>query len=371
MTHTLTRISRALMILTVVVALLGGLGSGLARLGWQTDALSRDWMMMHGALMISGFLGTLICLERAVALSTRVRWAMLVPAINALGALLLLLQQDAFPARLLLMLGSGGLVALFLLMLRIHPSRDVAIMGLGAVLWWVGNVRWLNGAPIYSVVHLWTAFLLLTIVGERLELSRVRRLSLLSERLLVGSVAVYAAGVMLSVIQLGAGIRLLGIGAILMAAWLLRYDVTQRTIRQTGLPRYIAACLILGYGWLAFGGLIAVWKGAVYAGADYAVILHAFLLGFVFSMIFGHMPMILPALSGLKVTYTRLFYVPLGLLHGSLVYRMVGNLTRESIAMRWGGLWNVSAVLLFMGLTAGAVLHANVFTPKPETRARR
>jgi hypothetical protein len=43
------------------------------------------------------------------------------------------------------------------------------------------------GQPIYLTVHWWTAFLILTIVGERLELSRIRRLTRTSEYLL-GSV---------------------------------------------------------------------------------------------------------------------------------------------------------------------------------------
>src|SRR5690606_31475389 len=199
------------------------------------------------------------------------------------GAVTLLLLHDVRLARLLLTLGSLGLVSLFGLMLRLHPTRDIVIMALGAVCWLIGNSLWLAGQPVFQVVHLWTAFLILTIVGERLELSRVRRLTRTSEYLLTLTVAVYLAGVLLTIVNLDAGIRVLGVGAVLMAGWLLRYDIARRTILQSGLPRYIAACLLAGYIWLSFGGLIAIWKGAVYAGPDYAVILHAFLLGFVFS----------------------------------------------------------------------------------------
>ena len=117
-------IPRILMLLTVIIALLGGLGSGLARLGWQTDSLSQDWMIVHGPLMICGFLGTLICLERAVALASRYSWSMVAPAINAIGAFTLLLMGDASLPKMILTLGSLGLLILFGLMLRIHPSRD-------------------------------------------------------------------------------------------------------------------------------------------------------------------------------------------------------------------------------------------------------
>jgi len=347
------------MLLTVMMALLGGLGSGLARLGWPMDSLSQNWILVHGPLMICGFLGTLICLERAVALASRTRWSLVVPLINAAGAAALLLSRDAIIAKILLIAGSLGLLILFAYMLHLYPSRDMAIMALGTACWVVGNALWLAGQPVFQVVHLWTAFLILTIVGERLELSRVRRLTPQMERLLVAAVSVYLAGVSLSIFNLDMGIRLLGFGAILMALWLLRYDVARRTIYQTGLPRYIAACLLIGYVWLAVGGMIGVWKGALYAGPDYAAMLHAFLLGFVFSMIFGHAPIIVPALTSLRLTYSPIFYGHLILLHVMLAYRTYGSLAHDLEAQRWGGLLNVLAVLLFMGVTAGVLYRSN------------
>lgn len=350
---------RALPLLIVAAALLGGLGSGLARLGWQMDSLSQDRMLVHGPLMISGFLGTIICLERAVALASRYRWSIVVPLINAAGAAALLLVQDAIPAKLLLTAGSLGLVVLSGVMMRLYPSRDVSIMAAGAVSWLVGNSLWLRDQPSYQAVHWWTAFLLLTIIGERLELSRVRRLTRASERLLLLTIAVYLSGVTLSLFNLDWGIRLLGSGAILMAAWLLHYDIARHTIRQTGLPRYIAACLLTGYVWLSVGGVIGIWKGALYAGPDYAAMLHAFLLGFVFSMIFGHMPIILPAVTGLRLNYTPVFYGPLMLLHATLVYRMYGYLALDFPAQQSSGLLNVIVVLLFLMVTMYSLYHAN------------
>lgn len=350
---------RVILLLIVAVALLGGLGSGLARLGWRMDSLSQNWILVHGPLMICGFLGTLICLERAVALASRWRWSAAVPVINALGALALLLARDAALAKLLLTLGSLGLLLLFGLMLRLHPSRDMVIMAAGALCWLIGNSLWLSGQPVYQVVHLWTAFLVLTIVGERLELSRVRRLTPASQRLLGLAAAVYLGGVLLTIINLDDGMRLAGTGAILMAAWLLRHDIARRTIRQSGLPRYIAACLLLGYGWLGFGGLAALWKGAIFAGPDYALVLHSLLLGFVFSMIFGHAPIILPALTGLQMKFTPLFYAHLALLHLTLAYRTYGNLAGDFAARQHGGLLNAIAILLFLVVTALTVIRSN------------
>lgn len=358
-----TRISSLLVLVIVILALLGGMGAGLARLGWQMDALSSSWILIHGPLMISGFLGTLICLERAAALSSRYPWAIFVPILNALGAAMLLAMPNSTLARLVLSFSSLGLLGLFGLMLRLHPSKDMIIMALGALCWFIGTVLWFAGYPVYQIVQLWVAFLILTIVGERLELSRIRRLTPISERLFVMAVAVYLFGVFLSIINLDLGIRLLGIGAISLSLWLLKYDIARRTIFQNGLPRYIAACLLSGYLWLLFGGVMAIWKGAVYAGFDYALILHAFLLGFVFSMIFGHMPIILPALTGLKLVYTPLFYGHLVLLHLTLLVRSAGDLIHLTPLRQWGGLLNVATISLFMVVTIFTLLRSNLRQP--------
>lgn len=51
------------------VSLLTGLAAGLARLGWNLPSLA--WADIHGPLMVCGFFGTVIGLERAVALNRR------------------------------------------------------------------------------------------------------------------------------------------------------------------------------------------------------------------------------------------------------------------------------------------------------------
>lgn len=355
-----TRISSVIIVLTAFVALISGMGAGLARLGWHMDTMSSNWLLIHGPLMISGFLGTLICTERAVAIASRYPLSIIVPIINAVGTVTLLLMPHAIAAKILLTAGSIGLLVLFGLMLRLHPSRDMIVMALGAFCWGLGNGLWLGGHAVYQVVHLWVAFLVLTIVGERLELSRIRRLTPRAEQLFISAVSVYLSGVFLTIFNLDWGMRLLGTGAILQVAWLLRYDIARRTILQKGLPRYIAACLLTAYIWLGFAGLMALWKGAVYAGFDYSLILHAFLLGFVFSMIFGHMPIILPALTGLKLEYSPLFYGHLMLLHLTLLIRSTANLIQSVSIGQWGGLFNVLTILLFMGVTIFTLLRSNM-----------
>jgi hypothetical protein len=78
--------------------------------------------------------------------------------------------------------------------------------------------------------------------------------------------------------------------------------------------------------------------GALYAGPYYDAALHAVFVGFVISMIFGHAPIIFPAILGVPITYQRGFYVHLILLHLSLIIRLLGDLTTQLDIRRWGGL---------------------------------
>jgi len=129
----------------------------------------------------------------------------------------------------------------------------------------------------------------------------------------------------------------------------LVYDVARRTIRQSGLTRFIAVCLLSGYIWLGAGGGLALVNGGVMAGPHYDALLHAIFLGFVFAMIFGHAPIIFPSVLKIPITFQLAFYAPLILLHLSLLLRVVGDLTLWMPGRQWGGMVNVLTLLAFMG----------------------
>ena len=77
-----------------MLALLTGMWAGLLRLGWNWPTPRPTFGLAHGPLMISGFLGTLIGVERAVALGRS--WAFAAPALTALGAGALIAGVIAF-----------------------------------------------------------------------------------------------------------------------------------------------------------------------------------------------------------------------------------------------------------------------------------
>jgi hypothetical protein len=336
-----------------MLALLAGLWAGLIRIGWQWPAWQAALPFSHGPLMISGFLGTLIGLERAAALSTGARpgarrlWTYLAPLLTGLGGIALLLGLPAEVGRVLITLGSFVLLIACGLIVRMRQSWDTATMAAGALLWLLGNVLWLSGRSTAEAAVWWIGFLVLTIAGERLELARVL---LLKRRALItylASIAVFLAGLALTLWDYLIGVRVSGVGLIALGAWLLVHDIARRTIRQSGLTRFIAACLLPGYVWLMFAG--GLWLfGNFSAGQVYDASLHSVLLGFVFSMIFGHAPIILPAVLNLPVVFHTSFYSHLVLLHASLVLRIIGDLAASPSLRMWAGLLNAIAILLFI-----------------------
>ena len=336
-------------VICVIIALFAALWAALVRVGWRMPALPVPLAGQHGALMISAFLGTLVSLERAVAL--RKNWAYAAPAFSALGGLALILGLPAEIARGLIALGSLGLVFIFAYIYRLHPTTDIVTMAFGALMWLVGNLLWLFGESIYSAVPWWAGFLILTICGERLEISRVLFLTQSSRTLFKIAVGVFSIGLLTSLFSLTLGLRIAGVGLILLGAWLLRFDIARHTIKKSGLTRYIAACLLPGYAWLVFAGGLWLIAGLPSSNLIIDAMLHAIFLGFVFSMILGHAPIILPALMPVDITYRSIFYLPLVLLQGSLVLRIVADLLLNPELRQWAGLFNVLAILLFLAVT--------------------
>jgi hypothetical protein len=117
-------------------ALVVGVGAGLARLGAAVPAIAASSAAMHGPLMVCGFFGVVIALERAVALGRR--WAYLGPLLAAIGVVTLLAGRAA-AATWLFLAGSIVLLAATLDVLARQRTLFMATLALGAGCFVIGN----------------------------------------------------------------------------------------------------------------------------------------------------------------------------------------------------------------------------------------
>ncbi len=154
-------------IFLVAACLITGILTGWFRLGFNfpVDKVFLD----HRAIMTGSFLGTVILLERIVAMKRK--WLFVFPVINGSSVLFYYLGLQEF-AFICLIIGAAGLTIVFYLINLKHGDLPHRIMWMGAVAWLIGNIHLYLFASYGHSILWWMAFLLLTIVGERLELSR-------------------------------------------------------------------------------------------------------------------------------------------------------------------------------------------------------
>lgn len=326
--------------------LLLGLYTGLIRLGLSLPAAFELGAPAHGPLMINGFLAALISLERGAALEKL--WSYTAP-FSFVTATILLMSGFNTAGGFFLLLGSLFLLIILGYLCYLQRVVHHAIMAAGAVVLLAGNTLFILNYPVYELIGWWIAFPLLTIFGERLELNRIMRPPPKAQHLfafLNGVWIVSLIGIYFSRVP---GWQFNSVILIFIAAWLIRYDVARRTIRSREWTRYSAICLLTGYGWLIAAGILGIIYGLPRAGFIYDALLHIFFVGFVFSMIFAHAAVIIPALTGRVVAWSRYFYLPFLLLHGFLLVRVLGDLFYMTGLRSWGSYGNVAAILLFLG----------------------
>lgn len=146
---------------------------------------------------------------------------------------------------------------------------------------------------------------------------------------------------------------LFGLSLSALSVWLVAFDIARRTVRTQGLSRYMAVCLLLGYSWLFVAG--AAWAATSMGLPFRDAALHALALGFVFSMMLGHAPVILPAIARVKVLFGWVYYLPLALLHVSLVVRLVAGHVDVRV-LTAGATANALAIAAFVATVAGSAI---------------
>jgi hypothetical protein len=349
---------RLAFLLPAGLSLLAGLDAALLLLGVAAPVTTDRLPDAHGFLLVLGFVGTVIALERAVAL----RWpgGFASPVLLGLGGVLLFSPAPIWIGQLSLTLGCAALVALYVPLWQRQRDDSVLVQLLGAVLATGGALLWLRGVPASDLIPWLAGFVVLTIAGERLELARVVVLDAAATGRLVAVSGGIVAGTVASLLWPVAGYPLTGLAYLALVAWLLVHDVATRTIRATGLTRFMAGCLLAGYAWLVVAALIWLVHGHVGDGPAYDAVVHAFFLGFTISMIMAHAPVILPAVLRARLPYHPVMIGPPALLHAALLLRLlVGDGWGVTVAAQVGGVLGVVALLGFVVVSVWAVVSAS------------
>src|ERR1035437_6277924 len=337
--------TRLPLLIAALVCLLAGLWGGLILLGLPVPTLLATTAEEHGVLMALGFLGTVISLERAVALGRP--WAFAAPALAGAGGFAVLVSLPPMVGRLLLCAASIVLVVVYVVVHRIQPALHLRVMAAGAVCWYVATLLWLMGWSLPRLVPWIAGFLILTIIGERLELARVAFLTRTSVRQFLAGAVTFGVGLILTTTATtgSTGVRLAGAGMIALAMWGFVHDVARRTVKIPGVTPFMAVWLLAGN----LGASVAIYDAA----------LHTVFLGFVMSMIFGHAPVIVPAVLRVRLPFRSWFYGHVGLLHASLLARVIlGDWLGSVLWWRVGAVGTELAVSGFLAASVIAVRQA-------------
>ncbi len=370
------RLVRVPILVAGMASLVLAMGAALVRLGWEIPLPNYDMLISHGPLMVSGFLGTLIGLERAVALNRP--WTYIGPCFTGLGGISIALYPGWAPGEILITAGSSLLVLAYIPVLNKQTNLSSGCMAGGALSWLLGNSLWFVGWPVYTAVPWWIGFLLLTVAGERLELSRMLQPSRVARRVFLAAILLFCIGGSLTALGFGLertalrslesgalqfpsglfglGCRIFGLSLTVVGIWLLKWDLARKNIRRPQLPRFMAVCLLSGFLWLSVSGSLFIYFGPTVSGLPYDTQLHTFFLGFAFSMIFAHAPIIFPAVLRVQVNYTPAFYFHLVLLNLSLTARVFSNLGYDLPGRQWSSMANAASVVVFLLVTAHSVI---------------
>ncbi len=302
----------------VLLSLLLGIYTGWLRMGWNFPMTQA--MGQHGLIMIGSFLGTLILIERIV--SFKKFWLYLIPLVNALSLPAFFFHQERL-ALVCLLIGSTGLLMVYLMTYQKYKEKYILIMMVGGALLVTGLIMLLIYHRYPVAVPYWIGFLLLTILGERIDLAKFLPRNKIKEPLIWIFIIIFIFGLFSHYRQ--AGHLLTGLGMILIASWLMRFDIVNKSMKSHGIHQYIGLTLFSGYIWLFISGLFMVLNlDLVYF---YDAILHSFFLGFTFLMIFAHAPIIFPGVAGLSITpFHKSLYFWMILLNVSLLFRILTDL---------------------------------------------
>jgi hypothetical protein len=339
-----------------MLCLLSGLWSGLSRIGWDIYVLPVT--AHHGAVMVGGFLGTLIALEKIIPLKKKELY--IIPVLNAISVFFFFVRKPGISIALLIT-SSAALVFVFYHYFRTQRKIIYVLMLLGAVSWLTGNILLMTRLFYPLAFPWWTAFALFIITAERLEVMTFLPVGKSHKIVLVTLLLGFIVGILFSFH--GTGSLICGLSLTGASLWLMRHDLIGVNIKKQGLHKFMAVTLLTGYIALLMTGVFFFALSEQWL--TYDALVHSFFIGFVFSMIFAHGPIILPGILGITATpFSRILYLWLGLLQASWLVRFFADVTLALEIREISGLLSVVAILGYFAtiavLTVRSRQHAEV-----------
>ena len=308
-----------------------GLITGLSRFGLFPTDLS----IHHGVLMLNGFAGGLITLERT--LSKPIPTNILSLSLLVLGVILVSLD---LPWGLWLITGAILLMILEEAKASSTPHWAYHLTQIiGLLCWLTANVKYQFSNFYPAAVPFWQAFILMMILATRVK--KIGRISDLKVMLIIW---MYVASICLPFHSIASSISsvLLFMVAGMVFSLELKYS-EDRAYR-----------LILVYGWLAATAIGTLFSD--YILYSYDLVIHCFFLGFLFNMIFLNASNAIVSKLGVKP-------IPLGegawmiiMTMGLLLRVVAGDILGNEMARIAGGLISILAILGFLGSVIRAVV---------------
>ncbi|WP_406857072.1 hypothetical protein ABEG18_05405 [Alsobacter sp. KACC 23698] len=133
--------------------------------------------------------------------------------------------------------------------------------------------------------------------------------------------------------------------------------IARINVRRSGDVRDVSACVLAGYAWLAVAAAILTAALFVDRPGRYDAPIHATMLGFVGSKVFGHALIVSPAMLRVRVRHAPVMYGPLTVLHLSVALRVGGGLASFEAARIASG---VLTLVAFAGLAACVIVAGQV-----------
>jgi len=303
--------------------------SALGRVGWELPIPTVA--AKHGFYMVSGLFGTLISFERTLILKNKLWLSIPLLSIFSVAGVFLAYESIGFAAQ-----ASAALMlsVLYFVQWRRYKEVFLLVLSLSGLAWMISGVTLMAGKGFTSSSIWLILFLLYTIVAERLELSKfIATPTWAKPVLLVLFILLFAA----QAVPFHWGTSY--ITGVLIAAtgfWLLQFDMATKNLNKSGFFYFTGSTLYSGFVWLMISGVLMALPLQTFY--HYDAMLHAFFIGFAFSMIYAHAPIIFPALlKKQKSPFHKVLYVPVWATH-LIAFTAICRLLRQLGATQMDGL---------------------------------